>query len=94
MFSLNSPRFPERNRFDEFASHILFFPIQLSISTFAALSATASNYNQQLRSQSSARNNFFSTSLPALTLRAASHAPCRNRTYNLVIKSHLLCQLS
>jgi hypothetical protein len=22
------------------------------------------------------------------------HAPCRNRTYNLVIKSHLLCQLS
>ena len=23
-----------------------------------------------------------------------SHAPCRNRTYNLVIKSHLLCQLS
>ena len=21
-------------------------------------------------------------------------APCRNRTYNLVIKSHLLCQLS
>ena len=35
--------------------------------------------------------------LPALT---ANHqlsplsAPCRNRTYNLVIKSHLLCQLS
>jgi len=23
-----------------------------------------------------------------------SHAPCRNRTYNPVIKSHLLCQLS
>jgi hypothetical protein len=22
------------------------------------------------------------------------HAPCRNRTYNPVIKSHLLCQLS
>ena len=22
------------------------------------------------------------------------YAPCRNRTYNLVIKSHLLCQLS
>jgi len=22
------------------------------------------------------------------------HAPRRNRTYNLVIKSHLLCQLS
>ena len=21
-------------------------------------------------------------------------APCRNRTYNLMIKSHLLCQLS
>jgi hypothetical protein len=23
-----------------------------------------------------------------------NNAPCRNRTYNLVIKSHLLCQLS
>ncbi len=25
---------------------------------------------------------------------AGTHAPCRNRTYNLLIKSQLLCQLS
>ena len=31
---------------------------------------------------------------PRRTVRAFPDAPCRNRTYNLVIKSHLLCQLS
>ena len=32
---------------------------------------------------------------PSFVLQAKpADAPCRNRTYNLVIKSHSLCQLS
>ena len=39
------------------------------------------------------KNKGFGTSCPPLSGDAPS-APCRNRTYNLLIKSQLLCQLS
>ena len=44
--------------------------------------------------QRATKKGIASTGDPFFVYDNTLNAPCRNRTYNLMIKSHLLCQLS